>query len=185
MAGGQRFDTEDTEHGKDEDMENWEPRYLDSPHGLRAKQYNPRMRNFLIVVFVALMLAGAAAGQKPPCPPSAISRINILDVTIIDVVSGAEQTHVTVKLAGERIAQIVPYAAQQRSECAQIVEGAGKFLIPGLWDMHVHTFFGTWVPGGREVTIPLFAANGITGVRDMGSELDLILQARADIAAEN
>src|SRR6185295_5701227 len=62
------------------------------------------------------------------------------------------------------------------------IDGAGKFLIPGLWDMHIHTFFGTWVPGGNDVTLPLFVANGVTGVRDMGSELDLILGARAAIA---
>jgi hypothetical protein len=48
--------------------------------------------------------------------------------------------------------------------------------------MHIHTFFGDWVPGGKEVTLPLFIANGITGVRDMGSDLDLIPAARRDIA---
>jgi hypothetical protein len=64
-----------------------------------------------------------------------------------------------------------------------VVDGAGKFLIPGLWDMHVHVFFGEQAPAGRDVTLPLFVANGITGVRDMGSSLDEVLQARADIAA--
>src|SRR6185295_4811771 len=65
---------------------------------------------------------------------------------------------------------------------ARTIDAAGKFLIPGLWDMHVHTFFGTWVPGGDEVTLPLFIANGVTGVRDMGSDLEPILAARAAIA---
>src|SRR4029077_8017792 len=66
---------------------------------------------------------------------------------------------------------------------AHVIDGTGKFLIPGLWDMHVHTFFGDWVPGGKEVTLPLFIANGVTGVRDMGSDLDLILAARRDTAS--
>ena len=145
------------------------------------KKYNPRMRHFLAVIVVALALAGTVAAERAPCPPSTVSRINILDVTVIDVANGAEQRHITVKIVGDRIAEVVPYKSDHRGECTQIVEGAGKFVIPGLWDMHVHTFFGTWVPGGREVTIPLFAANGITGVRDMGSELDLILLARSDI----
>jgi imidazolonepropionase-like amidohydrolase len=48
--------------------------------------------------------------------------------------------------------------------------------------MHVHTFFGDWVPGGREVILPLLLANGITGARDMGSDLDSILQARQETA---
>ncbi|TMQ11150.1 MAG: amidohydrolase [Deltaproteobacteria bacterium] len=65
---------------------------------------------------------------------------------------------------------------------ARVVDGGGKFVIPGLWDMHIHTFFGTWVPGGEDVTLPLLVANGVTGVRDMGSELEPILRARAAIA---
>src|ERR1700722_14372611 len=146
-------------------------------------KYNPRMLNFLIALACVLVSTFTASAQTPPCPPSTISRINILDVTVIDVVTGAEQPHMTVEVVRDRIAQIVPYKNEHRLNCTQIVEGTGKFLIPGLWDMHVHTFFGTWVPGGREVTIPLFVANGITGVGDMGSELDLILLARADIAA--
>src|SRR3984957_18871395 len=146
-------------------------------------KYNPRMLNFLIALACVLVSTFTASAQTPPCPPSTISRINILDVTVIDVVTGAEQPHMTVEVVRDRMAQIVPYKNEHRLNCTQLVEGTGKFLIPGLWDMHVHTFFGTWVPGGREVTIPLFVANGITGVRDMGSELDLILQARDEIAA--
>jgi imidazolonepropionase-like amidohydrolase len=62
-----------------------------------------------------------------------------------------------------------------------VIDGTGKYLIPGLWDMHVHTFFGDWVPGGKEVTLPLFIANGVTGVRDMGSDLEPILAAAKEI----
>lgn len=61
--------------------------------------------------------------------------------------------------------------------------GAGKFLIPGLWDMHVHMVFGDWFPRGKEVTLPLLIANGVTGVRDMGGELEVLQQWRGEIAA--
>ena len=74
-------------------------------------------------------------------------------------------------------------AARTIPKGARVVAGKGKFLIPGLWDMHIHTFFGDWVPGGREVTLPLFVANGVTGVRDMGSDLEPILAARRDVAS--
>ena len=47
----------------------------------------------------------------------------------------------------------------------------GGYLIPGLWDMHVHLAFGDWFPNAEQISLPLFIANGITGVRDMGSEL--------------
>jgi len=63
------------------------------------------------------------------------------------------------------------------------VDGTGKFLIPGLWDMHVHMVFGDWFPRGKEVTLPLLVANGITGVRDMGGELDVLQQWRREITA--
>ena len=56
-------------------------------------------------------------------------------------------------------------------------------MIPGLWDMHVHMVFGDWFPRSREVALPLFIANGITGVRDMGGELDTLLAWRRQIAA--
>jgi Amidohydrolase family len=45
------------------------------------------------------------------------------------------------------------------------VDASGKYLIPGLWDMHVHT-------GQREIFLPLYVANGITGVRDKGGDLE-------------
>jgi Amidohydrolase family len=106
----------------------------------------------------------------------------IAHVTVIDVAGGPSQLDENVVIEGNRITRIGSSSSVKIPKGARLVDGAGKFLIPGLWDMHVHTFFGTWVPGGRDVTLPLFVANGITGVRDMGSELDLILQARGDIA---
>ena len=49
--------------------------------------------------------------------------------------------------------------------------------------MHVHTAFGNWFPGGREIILPLFVANGVTGVRDMGGDLPILLAWRKQIAA--
>src|SRR4029077_17258850 len=87
----------------------------------------------------------------------------------------------TVVLEGTRVASVEPSAKAKPPVGARVVDATGKFLTPGLWDMHVHTFFGGWVPGGREVTLPLLLAHGVTGVRDMGSDLDPILAARADV----
>jgi imidazolonepropionase-like amidohydrolase len=128
----------------------------------------------------AVLLAGAAApgarsGSRPA--PTVITH-----VTVIDTNGGPARPDMTVVVEGERITRVEPAAASRLPGGARIVDGSGKFLIPGLWDMHVHTFFGDWVPGGREVTLPLFVANGVTGVRDMGSDLDPILEARRDVA---
>jgi len=52
---------------------------------------------------------------------------------------------------------------------ATVIDGTGKFLIPGLWDMHVHLEIS-----GKEASFPMYLANGVTGVRDMGGDLDQI-----------
>ena len=61
---------------------------------------------------------------------------------------------------------------------ARIIDGRGKYTIPGLWDMHVHTA----TVGGRDM-LRLYIANGVTGVRDMASDWPAIKQWRAEIAA--
>lgn len=106
----------------------------------------------------------------------------ITNITVIDTTGGASHPGMTVVIDGARISSVGKGQIKLPKQ-AHVIDGTGKYLIPGLWDMHVHTFFGDWVPGGKEVTLPLFIANGITGVRDMGSDLDLILAARRDAAS--
>ena len=65
----------------------------------------------------------------------------------------------------------------------KVVDAHGRFLIPGLWDMHTHVFFDRTAADGNDLILPLFVAFGITGVRDMGSALGPVLEARDAIAA--
>jgi hypothetical protein len=106
----------------------------------------------------------------------------ITHVTVIDVASGTAKPDMTVTIRGDRIAAIERSSSTNRNG-VQVVDGRGKFLIPGLWDMHVHTNFGDWLPGGEEIILPLFVANGITGVRDMGGDLHQLLEWRKRIDA--
>ncbi len=126
---------------------------------------------------LALLLLSAAPG------PSTSTPVAITHVTVVDTTGGPARPDMTVVVEGNRITQVAPAAGARIPKNARKIDGAGKFLIPGLWDMHIHTFFGDWVPGGREVTLPLFVANGVTGVRDMGSDLEPILAARRDVAS--
>ena len=93
----------------------------------------------------------------------------ITNVTVINTTGGPSRSGMTVVVDGARISYVGKGHFKVPKQ-AHVIDGTGKYLIPGLWDMHVHTFFGDWVPGGKEVTLPLFIANGITGIRDMGSE---------------
>jgi len=137
------------------------------------------MKCYVLCGLLLLSLCAMLGAQSPP------SVLIIHDVTVIDVTGGPAQAHRSVFVSAGHIVEIV---ASEKLKSANIiatnwVDGRGKFLIPGLWDMHVHMVFGDWFPRGKEVTLPLFVANGITGVRDMGGELDVLQQWRKEISA--
>jgi imidazolonepropionase-like amidohydrolase len=117
---------------------------------------------------------------------SSTNRLYIDDVTVIDATGAPPQPHRRVIVHDGRIVGIVlreELGKASEKLAGTWVDGRGKFLIPGLWDMHVHMVFGDWFPRGKEITLPLFIANGITGVRDMGGELDVLQQWRKEITA--
>src|SRR5262245_38244807 len=113
---------------------------------------------------------------------AAESIVAIVNVNVIDVTGRPLQPGMTVLVRGQRIAGIGKSGRLKVPSDARNVDGRGKFLIPGLWDMHVHMAFGDWIPGGKEVALPLFVANGVTGVRDMGGDLDVLVKWRAEIS---
>jgi imidazolonepropionase-like amidohydrolase len=83
-------------------------------------------------------------------------------VTVVNVVTGAEAKDQTVRIEGTRIVSIAPSRPEDRLHGA--INATGQYLIPGLWDMHVHINDGT--------ELPLYVANGVTGVRIMAGERD-------------
>jgi hypothetical protein len=88
----------------------------------------------------------------------------------------------TVVIDGDRIADIRPSNASDDLKGMHIIDGSGRFLIPGLWDGHVHAFVFPWQ---ADLYFPLFIANGVTGVRDMGGAFPMttINEVRAGIAS--
>lgn len=123
---------------------------------------------------------GCAAPPRVPVAGRGDPDLVITHAQVIDPRDGSVAADRTIAIRGDRIIELSGGAAIPAG--VRTVDATGKFVIPGLWDMHVHTFFGTWVPGGKDVTLPLLVASGVTGVRDMGSELEPILEARAAIA---
>lgn len=141
-----------------------------------------RLRNCVSTTFVftwLLFFAAAVAGQKPS--PNDLVVIN--NVNVVDVRSGAVLADQTVILERNRIASVGPSKSAKYPRNAPSMNGHGYFLIPGLWDMHVHLVFGDWFPGAQGITLPLLIANGVTGVRDMGSELETVQDWRNEIEA--
>lgn len=82
-------------------------------------------------------------------------------------------------VTGNRISYAGPADAAKIPSGASVIDGRGKFLIPGLWDMHVHGFVHLF----SEFAGPLMIANGVTGARDMGYHIDTTLRWKASIAA--
>lgn len=137
------------------------------------------MRNLRWGLLV-LAVAGVASTALPALAQSALvfTHVNVIDATGAPV-----QPDMTVIVRGERIAAIAKTGKIKVPSHAQVVDAQGRYLIPGLWDMHVHTVFGDWVPKNEKVTLPLFIANGVTGVRDMGGDLEVLSAWRSEIAA--
>lgn len=109
--------------------------------------------------------------------PAAAQTIAVTEITVIDVATGSRQPNQTVIITEGRIAAMGPTGRVAVPAGAQRIRGRGKFLIPGLWDMHVHLSMI-----GRSA-LGVFLANGITGVRDMGGEPQLVLAWRDSVAA--
>ena len=107
--------------------------------------------------------------------------LTITHATVIDTVTGQTQPDRTIIINGNRITTVSP-STQLKPPAGQVIDATGKYLIPGLWDMHTHVYFDSTAADGTDLVLPLFLANGITGIRDMGSALDPVLQARDEIA---
>ena len=82
----------------------------------------------------------------------------------------------TVVIAEEKITAVGPSTRLRMARQSKVLDGSGKFLIPALWDMHVHT-----EKPNRD--FPLFVANGVLGVRNMAGIAKDVFQWRQDTAS--
>lgn len=133
-----------------------------------------RMKTILASALLLIFLALPASQSQAPPQQNILA---ISDVTVIDATGAAAKPNVTVIITGDRITAIAETGKAEIPKNAQVIDGKGKFLIPGLWDMHVHTLIDS-LP---ETHFPLFIANGVTGVRDMAADVGLLKQLRKDI----
>jgi dihydroorotase-like cyclic amidohydrolase len=124
------------------------------------------MRHAGLVLAVAIVAAVVLVAAVPPDETLAF-----VHATVIDATGSPAQPDMTVIVADRRIVELGTSASVSVPKNARVVEARGKYLIPGLWDMHVHEIFGDWIPEDEKVTPLLFVANGVTGVRDMGGDL--------------
>src|SRR4029077_15939419 len=128
---------------------------------------------FLVFAFLVTPL------QAQTASPDDLLVLN--NVNVVDVRTGVILPDQTVILEKNKIASVGPSKSAKYSRRVATVNCRGMFLIPGLWDMHVHLMFGDWFPDAQDISLPLFVANGVTGVWDMGRELDIVQGWRNEI----
>jgi imidazolonepropionase-like amidohydrolase len=127
------------------------------------------------LVLLAALAGALLALLNPPQSPAPV--VAITQITIIDPAGGPSRPEMTVLLSGDRIATVGPSATVQVPAGARVIDGRGKYVIPGLWDMHVHL---SYLPAEA---LPLFLVSGVLGVREMGGEVERIFEWREQVAA--
>ena len=96
--------------------------------------------------------------------------LTITNATVVNVADGTLHPGTTVTINGKRIVRVEP-SSIPRQPRGRVIDATGMYIIPGLWDMHTHAYFGWSRDFGDSYVLPLFIANGVTGIRDMGSDL--------------
>lgn len=96
--------------------------------------------------------------------------------TLVDPAASPPARVVSVLVRGDRVEAVAPRL--ERPQFARVIEGRGRFIVPGLWDMHGH--LAALGPIGRAPEH--FVGHGVLHVRDMGGYLDQLAPLRADIA---
>src|SRR5689334_8225178 len=134
---------------------------------------------FWLSIGSALLLSSLSIAQNQLAP----APIVITHVTVINPGTSSVQANQTVVITNGRITSVAGSETLQPPKNARVIDASGQYLIPGLWDMHVHSAFGDWFPGGRDIILPLFIASGVTGVRDMGGDLPVLTAWRKQIAS--
>lgn len=132
------------------------------------------IRNVLLLSaeLAVLAVAGLGCSMRPSPPPELLIR----DVTILSM-DDEPPRRGSVLVRGDRIAYVGPTASLPPARNMHVVDGSGRFVIPGLIDMHTH------VSKTRGSSLSLLVARGVTTVRDLGGDHEELLTWRREIDA--
>ncbi len=123
---------------------------------------------FLPVLFLSF---GACGPQE--VDPALVIR----GATLIDGTGDAPRSGTTIVIRGGQISALGPDQEVEVPDGSTVVDASGRYVIPGLWDLHVHL-----AKAGGDV-LPLFTANGVTGIRDMGGDAAYVSEVREAVRA--
>jgi imidazolonepropionase-like amidohydrolase len=143
-----------------------------------------RTRRQVLVVAAALsgaFVAGCSVSRTTSIAAATTPALVITDVAIVDVrettAASALRSGYNVVIEHGIITQVGPAGTIDVPAGSARLDGGGKYLIPGLWDAHSH------VALSGDVGLVAYVANGVTTVRDLGSQLAQIQRWRSTLAA--
>jgi imidazolonepropionase-like amidohydrolase len=140
---------------------------------------NLRMRRSspLVAAVLGMLLPSIAPWTDPASlfETSPDTALAIRNVTVLPMSGTAPLERVTVVVAGDRITAVGPTA--QIPSGAHVLDGTGRFLVPGFIDMHVH------LSKARASAMGLLVLNGVTTVRDLGGDYEELVRWRQDVRA--
>ncbi|MGA8150181.1 MAG: amidohydrolase family protein [Terriglobales bacterium] len=126
-----------------------------------------------LLLSLILGFAALSAAQTKPAP----SQLTIEHANVVDTRHGTVLRNQTVVVQNGVIQALSPDGVL--ADKGTVIDATGKYLIPGLWDMHVHSALTpVW---DERVIYSLYIANGVTGIRDMGGDPGLLEQRRGRI----
>ena len=140
------------------------------------------MRNLALAAPLALVLlmGGSVAAYGA-------ERVDLLivDATVIDVATGELSKGAAVAVRGDTIIAVEPTAkAKADFTASRTIEAKGRYVMPGLWDNHVHFGGGRELIGENKALLPLYVAHGVTTVRDASGDLpEEVLAWRGEVAS--
>lgn len=137
-----------------------------------------RRRSLLSIALATAFSLGAAA--------QAAERVDLLieGATVIDIATGTLSPKTSVAVRGGDIVAVAPSATARKTyTAAKVVQADGRFVMPGLWDNHVHFGGGPELIDENKALLPLYLAHGITSVRDASGDLPQeVLAWRGEVA---
>jgi hypothetical protein len=125
----------------------------------------------LLAVWLTILMPSLIVAQTEPTGKSLSLVFN--HVTVIDMTGSPPKADMTVVVAGNRIAALGKTGTVRVPKGAEVVDATGEYLIPGLWDMHVHVFAKR---SQEKYDFPLLIANGVTSIREMWTAVDQMPQ---------
>ena len=132
---------------------------------------------------VGLVAAGMVVTVAARPPQGTPVDLLITRARVVDTRSGAITPGRVIAIRGDTIVAIGDSAAGSRFRARQVIDAAGRYVIPGLWDMHMHFGGGDTLIAENRLLLPLYLAHGITAVRDAAGDLSSTVLAWRDSVA--